>query len=154
MKEVKLTRNFFAYINDEDFDKINKYKWNAHFNGHNNYARARINNKMVYMHHFILGNPIDYIDHKDGNGLNNMKSNLRFCTNQMNQANRKINKNNKSGYKGVSWSKEKKKWVVNITFNRKTIFFGYYTDLISAAKKYDNEAKKLFGEFAKTNFDI
>ena len=90
------------------------------------------------------------IDHADGNGLNNQKDNLRFCTHSQNHMNRKPTKGS-SKYKGVSWHKAAKKWNARITLNKKTVSIGYFDSEIIAAKAYDEKAIELFGEFAKLN---
>ena len=91
------------------------------------------------------------IDHKDGNGLNNQKSNLRLITHTQNCMNRDKNKNNTSGYKGVHWHKNYKKWGVQIRVNGKCKSLGYYDTKKEAAQVYNEGVKKYFGEVAKTN---
>ena len=105
MKEIicysKKYGNKIAFVNDEDYIEVNKHRWNILNNNNTNkfYASDRINNKLILMHQFILGKSEKgfVIDNIDGNGLNNCRSNLRFCTFQQNAQNRKgTNK-----YKGV-----------------------------------------------------
>ena len=106
------------------------------------------------MHREILGitDPKINVDHLDGDGLNNQRSNLRVCTDSQNGANRGKQKNNKSGYKGVHWNKKTKKWAAQIQYHKKVLNLGYYSDIIEAAKAYDKKALELFGEFARLNF--
>lgn len=97
------------------------------------------------------------VDHKDHNGLNNQKSNLRVCTKSENMANRYSVKGSSSSFLGVSMYVDKRnikkniKWVANIRKNNKTTFLGYFQSEIEAAKAYNKKAKELHGEFARLN---
>lgn len=105
------------------------------------------------MHRVIMDAPKDkHVDHVDHNTLNNTRKNLRLCTNSQNIANRRgRQKNNTSGYTGVFWSKNAKKWAAQIKFQNKAIHLGYFDDLEKAAKIRDAKAIELFGEFATLN---
>lgn len=92
-----------------------------------------------------------FIDHKNGNGLDNQKSNLRLCSNQENSRNQRLKVSNTSGYKGVSWSKQLNNWAVQIRINGKKVHGGYFLDKEEAAKKYNELAKQYHGEFANLN---
>jgi len=89
------------------------------------------------------------IDHVDGNGLNNQKANLRVASHAENCANRRINRNNTSGFKGVS--KNKERWQAYIRVAYRQIHLGYFDTPEEAAEAYDRAAIAYFGEFAKTN---
>ena len=91
------------------------------------------------------------LDHKDRNPLNNNKANLRPCTHQQNIFNCRKRSDNTSGLRGVSWSKERKKWHAQITFNGKCVALGRYETRNEAAEAYNLKAKELFGEFAVLN---
>lgn len=102
------------------------------------------------MHRYIMRTPNDLVcDHISKNTLDNRKSNLRNCTKTQSQANRKKPKNNKSGYKGVYWHLEKKKYVARLYMNKKTVFRKYFDDPKDAKKAYDQAAKKYYGEYRK-----
>lgn len=80
-----------------------------------------------------------FIDHIDGNRSNNSISNLRLCTNGENQKNRKLGRDNTSGFKGVSWNKKLQKWEAYTSLHNKKYNIGYYTDkeeAIAAHKAY------------------
>lgn len=148
MKEIQLTQGKIALIDDEDFEEINKYRWCYSNNG---YAVRNKNGKIILMHNIIMKDKL--IDHIDGNKLNNQKSNLRKCTNQQNQMNRKKSKNCTSRFKGVYFNKKSNKWMSRLILNKETIFLGEFKTEEDSAKAYDSKARELFGEFARCNFD-
>ena len=101
-----------------------------------------------YMHTGV--DPIDHlIDHIDGNGYNNIFANLRLCTNQQNAFNRIANTNNKSGFKGVYWTKKLQKWGAGIKLNYKRIHLGYFPTAELAHMAYCKAAAELHGDFAR-----
>lgn len=102
----------------------------------------------LYVHGSL---PPSDIDHVDGNGLNNAITNLRLCTKTQNMGNRKPNKNNTSGYKGVSWDKRKKKFRAQIRQSGKCKFLGYFDTIEQAAEAYNQAAVVYFGSFANLN---
>jgi hypothetical protein len=109
------------------------------------------------MHRVILGLPpsrIPEVDHKDGNGINNRRSNLRLATHSQNMVHSKMRKDNKSGLRGVSFDKEKNLWRCCISINDRTEFIGRFRDPVEAAKAFDKRALELFDEFAVLNFPI
>lgn len=157
-KEIKLTKGQVAIVDDEDYIKINQYKWCVYkkYNG-KYYAKRGIKvnkkSKSILMHRQILDYPdTEEIDHINGNGLDNRKENIRICNRSQNKGNVNKYSNNLSGYKGVCWCKVKKRWRVTIQYIGKQTYLGYFDDIIEAAKIYDKKARELFGKFAKTNF--
>jgi hypothetical protein len=95
------------------------------------------------------------VDHKDGDGLNNQRANLRPATNSRNGANRLYSKPNPSSpYRGVWWAKVNKKWRSAIKVDGKYIHLGLFTDEVEAALAYDDAARKFFGEFSRPNFEL
>ena len=96
-----------------------------------------------------------FVDHINHNGLDNRKANLRPATRAENNRNRRKWSKRKCGsrFKGVSWHKYRKRWTVQIWFNSKMKFIGYFHDEIAAAKAYDAAAKKYHKEFAVLNFN-
>jgi len=110
---------------------------------------------MIRMHRLILkAQKGQQVDHINGNGLDNRKDNLRFCTSSQNYQNSRKRKNCSSKYKGVWWHKQSKKWQTGIVLNYKNYHLGYFTNEIEAAKAYDLTAAEFFGEFARLNRDI
>ena len=94
------------------------------------------------------------IDHKNGNGLDNRRENLRICSNAENLRNRQFQKNNKTGFKGVHYCNRSNRFIAKITINDKIIYLGSSKDASAAAKLYDAGAIKYHKEYAKTNFLI
>jgi hypothetical protein len=181
-------------LDDEDLEKVNALgKWYISAPGRGTcfYAEKQLTPKQletlnnerlekglqplkkqtILMHRYILDlscnntytDPV--IDHIDGNGLNNTKSNLRLCNRSQNAMNKKLKSNSKTGWRGVrkiiSYSRGrnktlailKKPWCAYITpKGQKRINIGYYETPEEAARAYDEKAKELFGEFAKLNF--
>ncbi len=150
MKLIALTQGQFAQVDDEDYEKLNLYKWYAHKDYNTFYAMRKDKKKSVYMHCEILNSK--GIDHTDGNGLNNQKSNLRICTIAQNGYNQRKQSDCSSKYKGVYWNKRLNKWQTQITFNGKRMYLGLFIDETEAGKAYDVKAIELFGAFAGLNF--
>lgn len=102
------------------------------------------------MHRVILNTPTHIgVDHINGNPLDNRKVNLRLATRQQNQFNRRHQKNNKLGVKGVCWCRRAKKYRSTIKLNRKVIHLGYFPSLEEADKAYRDAEVKYFGSFAR-----
>jgi len=159
MKKITLTQGKHAIVDDEDFKELNRHKWCANKFGHSFYACRGMydpktqKTKTILMHRVILDAPTGTIcDHVNRNGLDNRKTNLRFCTKEQNSHNSKINIKNKSGYKGVSWDKNRKKWVVRMKINGFYKFIGRFTDKEKAIGAYHSRARKNHGEFFIDNY--
>lgn len=156
---IKLTQGKYAIVDDEDFEKINKFKWCAHYKSNGRWYAVRTirkaNDKQatLIMHRMIMNVPTGLqIDHRNHNGLDNRKCNLRICTNTENRYNLKSQEGT-SKYKGVYWNKINKKWIVQIQLNGKSTYLGSYLNEIDGALAYDIKATELFGEFAYLNFN-
>ena len=152
-KMIELTWGKYAIVDAEDCDLLSSYKWCAVKKDQTWYAYTlTIEGKRLPMHRLIMDEPKGlFVDHRDHNGLNNRKSNLRLCTQSQNNMNiRPIGKT--SRYKGVCWHKRRNKFIARIQIDGKRIHIGCFDDEIDAAKAYDKKAKELFGEFAYLNF--
>lgn len=161
---VPLTQGRVTIIDDEDENRVSQYKWCAYKHKDKNTWYATHNFKTIEgtfygqdLHRFIMNaKPGIQIDHKDGNGLNNQKSNLRFCNNTENHQNQKKSKtyNGKpttSIHKGVVWYKKEKRFRSRISIDGKRIHLGWFKNEIEAAKSYDKAATEHFKEFANIN---
>ncbi len=162
VKKIKLTQGKYTLVDDKDFEWLNQWKWCVIFDSNHKWYAVRAEyigepgkkkRTTVRMHRLIMGNPVGLqVDHKGlDNTLDNRRSNLRLATKSENMRNRSTQVNNKSGYKGVSWSKQNKKWYAWIGVNGKTIPIGHFDDIRIAAKAYNEKAKELHGEFARLN---
>jgi hypothetical protein len=156
MREILLTQNKVAVVDDEDFEYLSQFGWHARKDRHTFYAARNImqNGKRITqgMHRLIMDAPCDMeIDHINGNGLDNRRCNLRLCTTPQNKRNSRLRKDNKSGFKGVSWNKAAQKWVSQITHNGKVIYIGSFDNTVDAAIAYNEAALTLHGEFARIN---
>jgi hypothetical protein len=155
MKEIPLTQGEVARVSDHRFDYLKQYRWFPKREGNTIYARRQEGNKTIFMHCEIMNASDDVeVDHWDGDGLNNVDENLRVCTGSQNQANRKLNSNSTSGFKGVSLTGNsyKNRYKAEIRVSGKKIYLGSFETKEDAARAYDTAAKELFGEFARTNF--
>ena len=149
MKKIELTQNECALVDDEDYEELNQYSWYAE-KGRYTYYAARTDKlkKKIRMHRVIM-NPLFHlqVDHINRDGLDNRRKNLRICTHQQNQCNRKLSKNNSSGIRGVCWDKFRKKWKAKIKINNKTKYLGRFKDKLEAKEVYTKAAKEYFGAF-------
>lgn len=155
-KMIPLTQGQVALVSDDKFEYINQWKWCARKDNKNGkwYAIRKGFGKTILMHRVVInaGEGV-LVDHRDGNGINNQSENLRTCTSSQNQANRGRQANNTSGFCGVVWNKELKKWRAYITVSKRQIHLKYHSDIEDAAKAHDKAAKEYFGEFAVLNFN-
>lgn len=160
MKTIPLTKGFFTKVDDEDYERLAVHRWQAH-------PRCGYPNKIgvtrglkkdhksltITMAREIVNAPNGkYVDHINGDTLDNRKCNLRICSNAENVRNRGSNKNNTSGYKGVNLEKKNGRWTTRIQVNQKMIHIGCFATKEDAAVAYDKAAIKYFGEFARLNF--
>ena len=158
MTKIELTQGKFAFVDLEDIERVNKYKWFALKSGKLWYAIRQFKdetgrNRMQRLHRFIMNAEVGIIvDHIDGDGLNCCKENLRFATHAQNRSNHaSLNLNNVSGYCGVSWKKDKNKWHAYLTKKGVKKFLGYFSTKEEAAKAYNEAALQEFGKYAKLN---
>lgn len=169
MREILLTKGYKSLIDDEDFEKVSCFKWQVKEcceRSNTNYATrgiylGRVNGKLKRvtegLENFILGTAAQ-IDHIDGNGLNNQKGNLRIATTAQNGANKgKLNDllgiPFTSKYKGVN-KRSNGTYRTTIKKDNQGYHIGTFKTEKEAARAYDSEAIKLFGEFAKTNYQL
>lgn len=149
MKEIPLTRDFMAIVDDEDYQSLSNYSW--HTTGskkhRTKYASRSWRQGGKYhhlaMHRHILGlteNDSIIVDHINGNGLDNRRNNLRISDVILNQYNSRLRVDNTSGYKGVVFHKASGTWNAKIKVKGKRICLGYYKNPLDAALAYDKAA--------------
>lgn len=147
---ITLTKGYIASVSVCDVEKISGRNWYAHVGNWGAYAVSRINGKLVRMHRLIMDCPEGLeVDHKDGNGLNNQRLNLRLATSAENKCNKLAGSNNTSGFKGVCLYKPNNKWRAYITKNGKQHSLGYYSTKEEARAAYIAAMHRFHGEFAK-----
>lgn len=154
MKEIILTKGKIAIVDDEDFEELNKFKWCAFKFGKvwRAFRGTFINKKqrIEYMHHRILPCPHGMqIDHINGDGLDNRRSNLRIATVSQNQHNVGKCIDNRSGYKGVR--KHRNKWQAFIIIQKKFITIGDFTTPEEANTARKEYADRVLGEYSGSN---
>lgn len=146
-------------IDEEDKELVLKYKWRLFkrkFGGFYAVAWTPMINKerkFIRLHNLLMNRK--FIDHINGNGLDNRRCNLRICTSTTNNQNKR-SRGGESKYKGVYRNKQVKTkvtWMACIQVNKKHIHLGSFNTEIEAAIAYDNAAIKYFGEFAKLNIE-
>lgn len=150
----------FAVLDDEDAERVGKYKWSLVPGYSTDYAKSydrRVGNDAFQpLHRFILHPPMDVaVDHINGNGLDNRRCNLRLATPSENGQNRfnirPESADKTSRFKGVHWSGSQSAWLAGITLNGQRQYLGRFQDEIEAGLAYDAAALELFGRFARTN---
>jgi hypothetical protein len=147
-------------VDDADYDLVIPYHWMAKAFTFSRwtegpYATGYLpggpgRKPRVLMHTLLTGWP--RVDHWDGDGLNNQRSNLRPATASQNGANRRPGVGHASQYKGVGRTTRGNAWRARITFQGKLHHLGTFADELGAAKAYDAAAKELFGAYARLNF--
>lgn len=156
MRKIKLTHGFFALVDDEDYEFLNQWKWYVTLKRNTYYAERSLHKgktRHLKMHRLILGldDPKIQVDHKDGNGLNNQRFNLRKATSGQNNFNQRSHKGSTSKYLGVSWCNTRSKWTARIQTNRVLKCIGRFDNEKDAARAYNEYAILLHKEFASLN---
>lgn len=162
MREILLTQNQIALVDDADYDWLNQWKWFASKDRSGNFyavrhsSKKKSNGHLIKMSRQILG--LKYgdkrqADHRDHNTLDNRQGNIRICTSQQNRFNQKPHRNTTSQFKGVTWDRQTGKWLTAIYINKKRNHIGRFILEEVAALAYDMIAIQEFGEFAYLNFN-
>jgi hypothetical protein len=156
IRHVELTRGFVAIVDVGDYEWLNGFNWFATLskNGPYAYRTIQINGRgaSLTMHRLITGaEPGEIVDHKDGNTLNNRRSNLRKCTQAQNLMNARLRSDNESGVKGVHFDRFRNKWAAFISINGRSKNLGRFATIDEAKSAYASAAVIHFGEFARVS---
>jgi hypothetical protein len=158
MKTIPLTQGYVARVDDGDFGRLSQFKWCAHveklmgrtliYACRNSPRTKGKRSTLIYMHRVILTSE-NYVDHHDGDGLNNQRYNLRASTNSQNQANRR-HRAGSSIYRGVSLMASGK-WRASLVKNQVRLNIGRFKEEADAALAYNLAALEAFGPYASLN---
>jgi hypothetical protein len=152
VRYIALTRGKFAIVDAEDYDRLAKHKWTAYYTCGKWYAGGNDHGKCILMHREIMKAPKGkVVDHIDGNGLNNCKSNLRLCTYSQNNIYRRP-RGESSRFKCVYRDTKRNLWKSTPAYGGRSIHNGRYETEIEAARASDYMNIQLHGEFAYLNF--
>lgn len=155
MKSIPLTQGKVAVVDDDDYEVLVRYKWHAVKRKGGLWYAARNSGKRgnkELMHCAIVQATRGlHVDHRDGDGLNNVRNNLRPASYRQNHMNRRPNANTRCGFKGV-WSTVEGKYQARLESNGQRFFLGTFDSQEDAARAYDTKATEVFGEFARLNF--
>lgn len=151
MKYIELSgkngKGLRSIVDEIDFEYLTKYRWYLSNDG---YVKRSCKAQETRMHRVIMSAPEDkFVDHINGNTLDNRRENLRLCTNQQNQWNSAPIENTSSQYKGVT--KRNNAYDAYININNYKKYLGRFSSEIAAANFYNHNARRLYGEFARLN---
>lgn len=154
--KIPLSDGQIALIDQRDFHLVKRFRWYTERNGKRLYAITFLNvggkRTSLRMHRLIARFPPGQdVDHKNGNGLDNRRSNLRIGSRSENLANLPKRRNTSSRYKGVCRIRTGR-WMAYINVRGKRRYLGYFDNEVDAARRYDEVAREHFGEFARLNF--
>jgi hypothetical protein len=152
--EIPLSQGFVAIVDAADAPDVSQYRWSAQPSGQTIYAQRSIRRPdggwtTQRLHQFLTGFAVT--DHRNGNGLDNRRANLREATQGQNLFNQR-RRRGASGFKGVTYWKRDSTWKAQISCAGTNHHLGYYATALDAAIAYDTAARELHGEFATLNF--
>lgn len=152
MKLIPLTQGKSAIVDDEDYEYLMQWKWYVAKGYAIRNVGQRPNRTRLFMHRGVAKTLQGMeTDHINGNTLDNRRVNLRVCTRSENARNRCKNSNNTSGFKGVNFHKETRKWAAHIRLNKRLIHLGLFSTPETAHAAYCDAAIKHYGEFVRTS---
>jgi hypothetical protein len=162
VREIPVAGGLVALVDDEDEGLVRAYEWRKLLGPYTAYAISRPSlrrsQKAIFMHRLILGASDGVeVDHKDLDGLNNTRKNIRLCSCGQNKANIPKYRRTAHGtlpssrFKGVRWKKEQGFWAAQVRVNGQATHLGYFRDEVEAARAYNVAALAAWGQFARLN---
>jgi hypothetical protein len=151
---VPLTRGEYAVIDQADAEAVAAFQWHLHISGPRRvYARYHAGSDRRYLHQFLWrlwGHQSPLVDHRDGDGLNCRRSNLRAATHSQNIGNSRLRRDNRSGLKGVTEVRPGK-WRAQFRLDGRNLYLGLFNSPELAHAAYVSAARERFGEFARAS---
>ena len=153
---IPLTQRQFAIVDEEDFNRLSQFKWQACWmkNSHSYYAmrhtptRGGAKRRTILMSREIMGFPEGrMVDHRNHNTLDNRRENLRVATAEQNNRNAKIRIDNSSGFKGVNYHKINRRWTATVRVNGIQTYLGSFVTKEEAVEVRRSVSEKLYGQF-------
>lgn len=157
--DLELIKTQFDYVDGELYWAVKRKGVTqgavaSRVNPTSGYRDTRLYGKIYQTHRLIFfihhGYIPPYVDHIDGNPLNNRIENLRPCTKSQNACNQKLRVTSKSGVRGVYWIARNKKWMARVGVNKKQYYLGLFDSLTDAKQAVDKARLQLYGEFVRT----
>lgn len=160
MMKISLSKGQVAIVDDAEFEKVSAFDWCAKYVPCTKSFYAVRNESIVIggvkkrrtmsLHRFIMG--LKYgdkrqVDHQNHDTLDNRRANLRVCTHVENARNVRMHSNNSSGYRGVTWNRDRKKWLAQAQLNSKQRYLGLFDTKEKASRAYEEFTDKHHGEF-------
>lgn len=155
MREIPLTKGKVALVSDEDYERVAAFKWTATWSGRHWYAYRQFlsDGKMITikMHRFVTGaHEHEVVDHRDRDGLNNQRPNLRKCSQSENLGNSSAHRDKAGNLpKGVSFDRARGKFAAAVTKNGKRHHLGRFATVEQASLAYQAKHQELYGQFSR-----
>jgi hypothetical protein len=157
--QIPLPGGCVALVDDVDSERVSGPKWTLSQTKGKSYVVHREQRwedgrtvfvRVTYLHRFLLGAPEGIeVDHLNGDGLDNRRTNLRLVTHRQNQQNRRgANRNSGSGIRNVYWHERKGKWRVSVMVDGRSRHFGYFDELDEAAAAAEDARRRCFDDAA------
>lgn len=147
MPEITLTSGETTFVDDEDYDYLRQFTWSLNYP--NGYVHGYVAEQVQYMHHVVLARQgiarLEHTDHDDRNKLNNRRGNLKPVTCSQNHQNKGMQRNNISGFIGVTWYARTSRWRAAIQVNGRQIHIGYFDTPEQASAAYQRAKGRLHG---------